>query len=360
MYYTNKRLQQVILESGEKPTNNFVKYNLIYSIKMKMQYWPGQQGIELNREVSKLFQKLYLKFNYNLYNRTPSILSIDIVNIHTKKEIFKIIVLELEILVLDIIELDLSIDDLHQLNQKILFDLINKSMASFILSRINFQDLSSRKGLKSLKINGEILSNHQFLLQNLLTYLIFGNPREVDKPCIFEKKKIPVKYIEILLDSLIIQLADIIFSEIIRSQESLSKLFTFLISNKICNNRYISIQSISTFRNNLLWSNFIGFYVRQPTMIYNNHYQVWLFSSTGLQSQYIYQYREKDLNNLSNTQIIIVALLELQDFILPKIKNLIFLIVKVGLSVFSNIINHGLDNILQNIILVRRAKNKSS
>lgn len=325
-----------------------------------MQYWPNQQGIELNMQVSKLFQKLYLKFNYNLYNKTDSILSIDIVNVQTKKEIFKIILLELEILVLDIIELDLNLYDLHQLNQKILIDLINKSMANFSFSRISSQDLSYSGELESLKVEGKLLSEHKLLLQNLLTYLIFGSQKSDTKSLIFVNAKTPIKHIEILLDNLVVQLADTIFLEIIKSKQSLSHLFAFLMSQKICNDRYLSTRSIATFRNNLLWSHSINFYIEQPKMIYNNRYQVWLFSKTGLQAQYIYTNREQDLKYLCTTQIIVITLLELQDFIIPKIKNLIFFIGKMSLVILSNIIGHGIHKILQSVILVTQNQQKSS
>lgn len=325
---------------------------------MNIQYWPKKQGIELNMQVSELFRRLYLKFNYNLYNKTAHILSIDIVNVQVKKEIFKIILLELEILVLDIIELDLHISDLRQLNQKILIDLVNKSMTNFWIAKIDAKDSSRQHEFLFSQIKNKLFSEDTFLLQNLLVYLVFGAEMKQSTNDIFINSRTPTKHIEILLDNLVIQLADIIFSEIIKSEESVSSLFSFLTSKQICNERYLSTRSIATFRNNLIWSHFIDFYIRLPKMIYNNRYEVWLFSKDGLKCQYVYADRENDLRYLSAMQIIVITLLEIQDFIVPKLKNLIFLVGKVSLTILHNLIAYAISNILQSVILVTRYQKK--
>ena len=93
-------------------------------------------------------------------------------------------------------------------------------------------------------------------------------------------------------------------------------------------------------------------------MIYNNRYEVWLFSKDGLKCQYIYANRENDLRYLSAIQIIGITLLEIQDFIVPKLKNLIFLFGKVSLTILHNLIAYAISNILQSVILVTRYQKK--
>ncbi len=321
---------------------------------MKIKYWPQTQGVELNMQVSELFRKLYLKFNYNLYNETSSILSIDILNAQTKREIFKIILLELEILVLDIIEADLNINDLQRLNKKMLIDLINKSTVNFYIGRLNSQHIAIQQQFFVPHTTNKVLCEHELLLQYLLNYLVFGSYIQESNSCGFIMPQIPVKHIEILLDNIVIQVAHIMFSEVIQSKQSVSNLLNFLISEKVCNNKYLSIRSIATFRNNLFWFEYIDFYIRHPKMIYNNRYEVWLFSNKGLQSQYIYANREKDLKSLCTTQIILVTLLELQDFIIPKFKSVILYFGTLNLNIFHNLITYSLTSILQSFVFITR------
>nr|YP_009628555.1 hypothetical protein [Acrochaetium secundatum]QBX88338.1 hypothetical protein [Acrochaetium secundatum] len=325
---------------------------------MNIQYWPKKQGIELNMQVSKLFRKLYLKFNYNLYNNTNNVLSIDIVNVHIKKEIFRIILLELEILILDIIELDLHLHDLEQLNKKILIDLVNKSINNFWIRKIHTTYSTSQHILLFSQIKNKLLSEDTLLLQDLLVYLVFGDDIKQTTNYLFISGRTPTKHIEILLDNLIIQLADIIFSEIIKTEKSIYSLFSFLMSMQICKDRYLSTRSLATFRNNLIWSYYIDFYIRLPKMVYNNRYKVWLFSKDGLKCQYIYANRKNHLRYLSNIQIVIITLLEIQDFILPKLKSLISLVGKISLTIFHNLIAYTISNILQSIITITRYQKK--
>nr|YP_009313212.1 Hypothetical protein ycf55 [Dichotomaria marginata]SCW21466.1 Hypothetical protein ycf55 [Dichotomaria marginata] len=323
-----------------------------------IRYWPDNQGIDLNIQVSNLFKKVYIKLNFNLYNTTSHLLSIDIVNSYFKQELFKIILLELEILILDIIELDININDICTLNQKILIDLISKSIISCQqIFKINIQELYNIKSQSSNLISSRrIKIEHRLLLQNLLIYLVFGGAADKTNLYLFPNSRIPSKHVEILLDNLVIQLADIIFYELIEYNKSTLQLFEFLKLHNICRSTYISARSIATFKNNLVWYNYIAYYFTQPRIIYNNRYQVWIFSTKGLNCQYIYASREQDIKLLSHIQFLIVVLLEFQDFVTPKIQNLLIILGKVWVYLIRYVLSNSLKVILKSISIVMRSK----
>nr|YP_009313624.1 Hypothetical protein ycf55 [Helminthocladia australis]SCW21878.1 Hypothetical protein ycf55 [Helminthocladia australis] len=319
-------------------------------------YWPTTPGTQLNNQVSNLFKKIYIKLNFNLYNKTSHILSIDIVNASVKQELFKIILLELEILILDITELDVHIADIYLLNKRILVDLINKSL-------LNFQQIfkletlgTNVSQLTQLMAYKRISLEHKLLLQNLLIYLIFGSSADKTKTYMFPPDRIPVQHVEILLDNLVIQLADLIFNRFINTDSSIIDLFKFLKSNKICRNTYVSARSIATFKNNLVWNNYLLYYFHQPRIIYNNRYQVWIFSTKGLHCQYIYAYRENELALLSGFQVLIIVLLELQDFVLPKIRSVFLLFGRVWIYLVRYVITNSLKVLLKSIAIIIRTK----
>nr|YP_009294314.1 hypothetical protein Palma_122 [Palmaria palmata]AOM67754.1 hypothetical protein Palma_122 [Palmaria palmata] len=322
----------------------------------KITYWPVFRGIELNNQVSKLFEKLYFKFNSNLSNKTPSILSIDIANVQIKKEIFKIILLELEILVLDITELEVTMDDLLRLNKKILIDLTNKSIiaAQSLLSYPNSPTISN--SLNSTLSYKSLLLEHRLLLQNLILLLVFGSSNIAPEYNSFLKNQVPLKQVEILIDNFVIQLADIVFFNLINSCQSLSQLFDFLKDNNICSENYISARSIATFRNNLLWSQLLSYYIHQPQTVYNNRYQVWLFSINGISCQYVYTSREISFRDLSRLQLVIIIFLEVQDFLLPKIQFFIIFIGKLCTYIFRNTVRFLIKTLLKSFAGVTRSK----
>lgn len=323
---------------------------------MVVKYWPNQQGVELNHQISYLFKKVYVKFNSDLHNTTCDLLSIDILNLHFKKELFKIILLELEIVVLDIIEVDMSMQDLRVLNQKILLDLISKSLRSFSLLINHPYDIDYAVDINMSYFAKRFFSEHSLLLHDLLMYLIFGYANDSHKIYLLDHAKVPIKHIEILLDNFVIQVSDIVFYELINSQQSLSFLFKLLKQNNICTSAYISARSIATFRNNLIWYNLVVYYIKHPIIIYNNRYKVWVFTTKGLYSNYVYADRENNLKSLSNLQIFVLVILELHDFIYPKLKNLLLSICIFLIHFLRYMINNSINLLFKGFVVITRTK----
>jgi Protein of unknown function (DUF3685) len=321
-----------------------------------IKYWPNKPGIDLNLEVAHLFKTTYLKLNENLYNQTSSILSIDILSCKIKRELFNIVLVELEILVLDIVELDLTIEEIKTLNKKIILDLLGKSLHDFqlLIQKTTTYDYKSVLNIASL--DKLTLTDHRLLLEYLLIYLIFGSSSEQNDIYQFIDSQVPFKHVEILLDNLLIQIADAIFRNIIYGQKSLSSLFIFLRSNRLCNDTYMSIRSIATFKNNIVWQYFINYYFIQPKILYSNRYQVWILSPQGLKAKYIYVYREENLSTLSNLQILVTGMLELQDFISPKIAALFITISKIWIYLFSNALKNVLKLLWRSFLLIIRTE----
>jgi Protein of unknown function (DUF3685) len=317
-----------------------------------IKYWPKKPGIDLNKEVVNLFKYIYCKFDNNLHNNTSSLLSIDIINFQVKRELFRVILYELEILVLDIIELDLTVEELKTLTNKIKIDLIKKSIDNFYLI-IKSSNLNSSNNL------GKFCDNDLFI-DNLLIYLVFGSQSFLPDNYLFLDVNIPFKYIEVLLDNLIIQIANIVFFHCTLNQLSLSSLLTFLVSHKLCNDTYISIKSLANFRNNLLWQDLINYYLIQPKILYTNRYQIWLFTPSGLTCKYIYACRESDFYKLSNLQMLVIVLLELQDFVLPKISSICLNLCKILIYLWGYLVSQLFKLLLKSIfVIIRNKKNNN-
>lgn len=301
-----------------------------------MKYWPNKQSIELNMEVADLFIKTYHKFSFNLSNLTNIKVPIDLTNGYTKRQLFVSVLIELEILVLDLVELDLSVVNIMMLNVKILYDLIYKSMQSFLF-RSQCKLKCGYISYNSLYMKF-LFIEQRLLLDSLLKYLIFGSSAINENLHTFSNLKTPTKYVALLLDNVIVQISNAIVFCILHSIKSLPETVDFFVSNKLCNSSYVSIRSLALFKNALLSSAFVNWYFYYPQNVYSGRYRIWMICSLGLTNKYILVYRFYDSFKLEKLQLLILFCLELQDFLIPKVKNLVVILGKLFLSIIVKVL----------------------
>nr|YP_009244539.1 hypothetical protein Gchil_131 [Agarophyton chilense]AMK96781.1 hypothetical protein Gchil_131 [Agarophyton chilense]ASP44676.1 hypothetical protein [Agarophyton chilense]UAD84289.1 hypothetical protein [Agarophyton chilense] len=314
-------------------------------------YWPYKQGIDLNHEVAYLFAYIRQKCQSNLSNKTKDYLYIDLLNNSVKHRLFSIVLVELEVLVLDLIELNLSCHGIQVLKDKILYDLIQKVIANFLIdldANSFYVVLTEIKRYPYLKF---LLLEYKWLLENLLIYLIFGSMHIKNYIFAFDRKCTPIKHVAILLENLMIQISNLAIFMILENLKSLSNIIVFLKKYQLCNGSYLSIRSLAALRNNLFYQNLLYLYIFRPKCIYSNRYKIWLISSKGLVTKYIYVSRLEDFIQLSYLQLIIITLVELQDFIIPKCERILVVLAQLILYVFINILGNGITFLVRTIIL---------
>nr|YP_010199107.1 hypothetical protein LK225_pgp189 [Crassiphycus usneoides]UAD88556.1 hypothetical protein [Crassiphycus usneoides] len=314
-------------------------------------YWPYKQGIYLNHKVAYLFAHIKQKFSKNLSNHTKDYLYTDILSNSIKHKLFSIVLVELEILVLDLVELNVSLHSIQILKDKIFYDLIQKVVAHFLIEcSVDSSSIILIQSKRYAYLQFTLLE-YKWLLENLLTYLIFGSMYINNYIFAFDQKHTPIKHVEILLENVMIQISNLAVFMILENLKSLSNIITFLKKNKLCNRSYVSIRSLASFRNNLFYQNLLYLYFIQPKYIYSNRYKVCLISHKGLVARYIYAYRLEDFIQLSYLQLIIITLIELQDFIIPKCEKFLLVLVRLVLYVFINILVNGIMFFIRIIIL---------
>nr|YP_009511580.1 hypothetical protein [Melanthalia intermedia]AXI97457.1 hypothetical protein [Melanthalia intermedia] len=308
--------------------------------------------MRLNHQVAHLFAKTRFKFRYDLSNQTGQYLYIDILSNSVKHKLFSIVLVELEILILDLIELNLSIQVLRLLNSKILYDLVQKSIAHFLLefsSSVSPIALLDSKNYYYLQI---VLLEHRWLLEILLNYLVFGCVCMDNYVFPFAKIHTPVKHVAIFLENFVIQASNIVIFMILENFQSLPQIIYFLRTNNLSCSSCISMRSLAFFRNSLIYQNLFCFHIGQPKSIYANRYKVWLISSNGLISKYIHLFRLDDLRQLSSAKLALISFVEFQDLIIPKLENSLFLLARLLLYIFVNIIGNGIVFCIRVIIFI--------
>lgn len=313
-------------------------------------YWPINRGIELDAQVAQLFKKSYLKFDSCLYNQTSIILAIDILSCDYKSQLFQSVLLELEILVLDIIELNLSPGEIEVLEHKIIIDMINKSIS-------RFQKCISLSSLYvPLDISSLFSLDHAFLIRYLLSYLVFGKSTFTGN--LFGILPTPKYYIEILLDNVIIQVSNLAFRQWMNSQVSMISLFHILVASRLCSNTYISVRSMVSFHNNLIWQKIVTDYLIQPQIIYNNRYRIWFFCPYGIDSTYIYLFRMDDFALLSYSQLFTTTILELQDLFIPRLRKSLVVCVNIIFYILDTVVKHMVKLLVRSCLIIIDIKSR--
>lgn len=319
-------------------------------------YWPNKQSIKLNLAVANLFVQTYQKFSQPLINTTSQSLPSDILDRNYKKLLFIEILIELEILILDLTEINLETYHIKQLNNKILYDLMHKITHNFT------QKLNSNSDLNFLYFQSEynqaFFNEHSNLIHKLLIYLIFGSSSIDNNMFTFYNLKTPFNHVRLLFENTIIQISNIIILNLLENCHSIQSLAAFLINNNISNSKYNSFRAISNFRNNLISYQWLHLYIYYPNNLYCSCYQIWLLSKKGIIYKHIYLNRISEYLKLSKNQLLSILYLEVQDFIIPKLNNIIMLFGQMIIYILGQIINQGLK-ICSKTIINKVNENKS-
>nr|YP_010851537.1 hypothetical protein Ycf55 [Echinothamnion hystrix]WGH14526.1 hypothetical protein Ycf55 [Echinothamnion hystrix] len=303
------------------------------SKKIEIQYWPNRPSINLNNAVVNLFIETEKKLMLRTNNRSHQYLYLDILNTITRNQLLKSILHQFKELILDIIEINLNNTMIIKLHKKI---------------RVIFIDRVSNEFLIKLKCHYAIDNNNKFndnnnnLTDYLLIYLIFGSSYIENNVFLFETLYTPYNHVKILLENFIIQIGNIIIKNLIYNLNNSPNINKFLKQQSVCNKLYTSNRSIILFLNNLKWQDLVQSYIYDIKSFYNERQKVWIISSEGMITKYIYLSKEKKIQSLNQIKIIFIFWLEMKDLLIPKAEKFIVQIAKYflycSINLFSNLI----------------------
>lgn len=304
-------------------------------------YWPSKQSINLNAAVSNIFTQTYQKLLLDLCNKTNRRTPLDVFNKYIKRQILLELLIELEILVVDIIELNISIHELKQLNNQALLYLINttgKRLLDFLERHEANFSLSFR-----LQYNRLFFHEHSNSTSIVLTYLIFGSENVSEDAFPFKNNKTPVYHVKALFENMLMQISNAVAFNLLENSRSITRIDSLIRHKGAIYCRHQSIRAMSNFKNNLISNNLINFYIYYPQNVYCGKYTVHLLSTKGIIRRYIYFNRSYEYIKLSNSQLVSVTYLEIKDFIVPRLNQFIALIGKLIIYVFAEIISRNFN-----------------
>nr|YP_009394253.1 hypothetical protein [Leptosiphonia brodiei]ARW62815.1 hypothetical protein [Leptosiphonia brodiei] len=301
-----------------------------------VKYWPTQQSIYLNNSIVDLFIETEKKIVLVKYNKSNQYLYLDMLSIISRNKLFEYIINDFKKLILDLIELDLKLNKIINISDKIRDIFIKRVSQKFLYKK----KYNNRKWQNTNKYE----RNNNDLMQYLLIYLIFGASSISHNTFVFTPIYTPYNHVKILLENFIIQIANNIMKEIINNLDYSSNISIFLKNQNICNKLYSSNRSITLFLNNVKWQNFLQSYIYDVKCFYSERQQIWLLSSQGIITKYIHLSNIEKIKKLNQLKTIFLFWLEIKDLTIPKIEKILIQIAKYFL--YSSL------NLLSNIFLI--------
>nr|YP_009297293.1 hypothetical protein Psor_161 [Porphyridium sordidum]AOM66636.1 hypothetical protein Psor_161 [Porphyridium sordidum] len=101
-----------------------------------------------------------------------------------------------------------------------------------------------------------------------------------------------------------------------------------------CQRQLLSRRNLDKIRNNISWNRLVFKYIKEPHNIYENRYEIFYFNKNVLYSSYIQQLRTEEFFKLKSIQYIVI---EIQDFIMPKVLNLIIYLGQLFVFIIGNL-----------------------
>lgn len=281
------------------------------------------------KHIATIFVRLEINFNKGLKNSTPFPFATDCLTEDSRKLLFKTVANTLEFKIIDRLDAKLAHAVAADHALIMLEEIILTSLQKFTLL-YSCEDSISNEVPEfgfHLSLCDLVVWNH------LLNYFYTGDSRALQRQqSLTLSLGLLEEHILALLDHFVIKLANIVTDSILSSSGSASgtNLLAF-----ICSSGYLSQRHLINLKNNLFVFKGLDFYVYNPKLIYENKYLLFNLESGLICRKNIYSDRQKELALLSRPQLIILFLLEIQDLILPKLKNLVYLSGKSLIYIFS-------------------------
>ncbi|NDJ18470.1 DUF3685 domain-containing protein [Myxacorys almedinensis] len=297
-----------------------------------------------------VFDQIAAKLQSNLENLTDLPLEIDILKQEKKRELFFVILRQLEA-VLD--ELRFSQVQLNQLGEKksaILQDVWQAVVMNFF-GRYYTLNLKNRdiEVVPAILQDAETIRTELLdpipLVTDVLSHLLFQTPLTIEQTAYQPNTPEATNRTIDLLENLIIQIANAVIQPLLNRFSNLET-----IKRGFYDRRLLSTREIERFRNDLSWRYRVEKYVAEPKAIFESRYRLWVLSSYGIERLAIYSPRNEELETLSGVQLAMTLALETRDAIAPRLRAAIAFLGSGIVYVLTEVIGRGIGLIGRGIL----------
>ena len=269
------------------------------------------------KKTEKLFLRLQYKLGSNLKNKGNFLLSTDILRDAVKRDLLRIILLNIETKFVNLIKQDLnSFDD-----KLVLLELVKSSIEDFLMIYCGSKIIIKTKLISSSFYFQFLLENSKIFLKVPFLELLSSNTK------VFHSTFDPIyieasdKFIEVLFDNLIIEISNCVMQIIINEFSIINSIRQVLYKSN-----FLSSRNFDRFRNSLVWQTRLKCYVNYPKNLYNSQYGIWVIRSRGVYYRTIYANRSENLLQLEKRSLVTITIIEVYDFLSSRLDELLYLL----------------------------------
>jgi Protein of unknown function (DUF3685) len=309
---------------------------------------PGR--MTANQLQAEIFDRIAAKLQSNLDNLTATPLEIDILRVEKKRELFYLILRQIEGLLDELRYSQVSIEQLPAKQTEIWQDLWASVTIDFFgrYHTISIKDRQIELVPTLLQdrsiVQTEILTK---IIQpiELLNYFLFQIPLTIDNTANSIDTHVTEARAGELLEHLTIIMATAIIQPLLNRCGNLEP-----IKSTFYDRRLLSSREIERFRNDLSWRYRIDRYFIQPQAIFESRYRLFIFSNYGIEQMTIYATRPEELAQLAGIPFAVTLALETRDAIAPRLKSATTFIGTVIVYLLTEIIGRSIGLIGRGII----------
>ncbi len=299
---------------------------------------------------AEIFDRIAAKLQFNLDNLTSTPLETDILRLEKKRELFYLILRQIEGLLDELRFSQVRIDQLPAKEEVIWQDLWASVTIEFFgryytpIGKDRQTEIIPTLLQDRAIVQTEILAKIPQKIE-LLNHLLFQQPLQIDYTAYAIGTQLAQDRAGELLENLAICLANAVIQPLLNHFGDLDS-----IKHGFYDRRLLSSREIERFRNDLSWRYRIDRYFSQPQAIFDSQYRLFILTNYGIEQIRIYAPRPEELAQLAGIPLAVTLALETRDAIAPRLKSATALIGTGIVYLLTEIIGRGIGLIGRGII----------
>ncbi|MBE9029269.1 DUF3685 domain-containing protein [filamentous cyanobacterium LEGE 11480] len=301
-------------------------------------------------QLSNLFDRFAAKLRYPLDNQTDTPLEIDILRLDKQRELFYLVLRKFELIVDELRFSQVPPASLAEQQRQVLVDLwqavLTEFFGKYYCVSLGGESVSVVATLtqQQQRAEDDILSRIP-LVPELLGYLLFQQPLQVDNQQFPASSPVAVAQAEAILENLAIQIANAVIQPLLNQFADVEA-----IKQGYYDRQRLSTRDIERFRNDLSWRYRLDRYVGDPTAIFESQYCLLVLTESGIDRQDIYAPRRQELDTLTGLPLAVTFMLEVRDAVAPRLKTATAFVGSGLVYVLTEVVGRGLGLVGRGII----------
>lgn len=292
---------------------------------------------------AQLFDRIALNLQSGLENLTASPLEIDILREDKKRELFYLILRQIEGLLEELRFSQIPPAQLPSKSAALLQDLW-ASVTSDFFGRYYRLPGPADQSIEVVPVllnsaetvNAQVLS-HVPLMPSLLSHLLFQTPLEIDNGRYPVGNPQACDRAVALLENLMIQMANAVIQPLLNQFADAESLKQGFYDRRLLSNR-----EIERFRNDLSWRYRVDQFFQEPKAIFESQYRLLVLTPYGIQRISIYAPRGEELANLKGLPWAITLAIETRDALSPRLRSVASFVGSGVVYLLTEIIGRGI------------------